>query len=350
MVIKSPLEPKDPRVIFQVREDNSVFDDKEHQKRKTGTEALVEFLNSTCPEEFQKSRSKRSTSLSLYRKTKMILNKTRAYDSIHLTANITTSTTADFVNRKNHIEIITNNTFISKDKLSIISKAEKNKIQEVDVEENNIIKERTRCTPSISMDTIEKGLKHRLNQYKTAQLNKPSDMIASHVAYEHTICLGTTISDYQQQIEKGKTTIHTQAEILSNKRKIPVRHVQVQTMSCNEDPSCIEPTLNDGTIQQQHYELTRIKLKNIENEARQEKITTARLEAALEATRDYYEALCGLAYKKLKEVWEEKAKWETACLEIKEHCWKEHQQQILNTMTASMSTHFSSSSSIALDV
>ncbi|KAG1105077.1 hypothetical protein G6F42_016999 [Rhizopus arrhizus] len=155
-------------------------------------------------------------------------------------------------------------------------------------------------------DIIEKGLKQRLNHYKELHLQKPSDLISKSVAREHTMALEVVFSmvnDHQQQREENK------------KRKPKTRHIQVQTMPCD----------NIGMAQGDEI------LMLVQQELEQEKLLNSKLEATLEELTDHYETLCGLAYSKLRQVWEEKVRWENACFEAKERCWHQHQQQILGS-------------------
>jgi hypothetical protein len=86
-----------------------------------------------------------------------------------------------------------------------------------------------------------------------------------------------------------------------SKRK--VRHMQVQTeqivttIPTNNNTVSIIPTTSDET--------------EFEKRAK-------RAEAALENALDHFEVISGLAYKKLREIWEEKMRWENACMELRD--------------------------------
>lgn len=346
MAIKSSFEPKDARITFEEEdyhtdEEKDVSNDWNQQqprKRKTGTQALVEFLNTTCPEEFQKDAPKRSSAL-FFRKRK------------------STTTTTNEKQRKNYIEIIAN-PFNFKPKNSKSSPSSSHPIlpmrkgailpkcnvgginntpnmlvpapllskgggivrpslqpqeqleeeQEEDEEEILNVLPRTQSTTSSSEaedDIIEKGLKQRLNYYKESQLQKPSDLISKSVAQEHTTALEVVFS---------MVNSHQQQEEENQKRKSKTRHIQVQTMPYNAETVQGEETL-----------------MLVQQELEQEKLLNSKLEATLEEITDHYETLCGLAYSKLRQVWEEKVRWENACFEAKERCWHQHQQQILGS-------------------
>ncbi|RCH79698.1 Sorting nexin mvp1, partial [Rhizopus azygosporus] len=78
-----------------------------------------------------------------------------------------------------------------------------------------------------------------------------------------------------------------------------VRHIQVQTMDVEHstDP---------------------IKVSKTKKESEEGETEIRRLEAALDETLDNFEVICGLAYKKLRELWEEKMRWENACMEFRD--------------------------------
>ncbi|KAL9544439.1 hypothetical protein MBANPS3_007617 [Mucor bainieri] len=343
MAIKSSFEPKDARITFEEedyqsdeeKDTSNGWNQQQPRKRKTGTQALVEFLNTTCPEEFQKDTPKRASAL-FFRKRK------------------STSTNTNEKQRKNYIEIIAN-PFNFKPKNSKSSPTSSHPIipmrkgtilpkcnvgvpapllskggaivrpclqpqrrfgeqQEEDEEETLNVLPKTRSASSSSLsvvaeehDIIEKGLKQRLNHYKEIHQQKPSDLISKSVAQEHAMALEVVFSmvnEHQQQREENKT------------RKSKTRHVQVQTMPCD----------NIGMTQQGDETLMLV-----QQELEHEKLLNSKLEATLEELTDHYETLCGLAYSKLRQVWEEKVKWENACFEAKERCWHQHQQQILGS-------------------
>jgi predicted DNA binding CopG/RHH family protein len=402
MAIKTTFEPKDPRITFEDSDegDDDWTSDEKPRKRKTGTQALVEFLNTTSPEEFQKGSPKRSTALFFRRRTNKSAKVLGSAPTMH---------------RKNYIEIIANpfmfnkskppnnttataatsattpctaavvgsqlNHTLSKSSASIYSNAAhapplptKKGISNKDMysiasaaASLHSISTQTSRSPSVLTksslvlrrqpslrvdkaeerktlpvnilpmihdhydDVIEGGLKYRLNQYKRMQLDKPSDMISKSITQEHTAALEILFSLTNQNEDSPQPP--------PIKRR--PRHVQVQTMPYMEEDAPIIPIKtpkeedddDDEEMEQQldHQEIKQ-RLEKVEKELKQEKLINSRLEAALEETRDEYELLSGLAYKKLREVWEEKVRWENACIEAKERCWHDHQQQILGNL------------------
>jgi hypothetical protein len=182
----------------------------------------------------------------------------------------------------------------------------------------------TTTTTNSNDDMIEGGLKQRLNQYQINSLDVPSDAISKSLAQEHLVALGV-VSSMMMDEQKDQTTM----------KKKKSRHIQVQTMPYypNENSKAVavqteEPMLSDSS-KVNDTELLLKKFEKMEQELKQERLKNSRLQAALEDTRDQFEVLSGLAYKKLREVWEEKTKWENACIEAKERCWHDHQQQIM---------------------
>lgn len=359
MAVKTLYEPKDARITF----DEKYYSDdmnqikREPRKRITGTQALVEFLNTTSPEEFQKKRS----SASFFGRKKSISNTT-----------ITPTTIITKPFRKSYIEIIANPFSRSKKSNPILLGAQLNQT----LSKTSIYSEQTpvlpqpkqrksapvlisqsqqthskRQVPSLCVgrlhepptgefnptlftlpghdDLIEGGLKQRLKNYQSHGLENPSDMIAKSLALEHLAAL-EVVSTMMNKKKKE----HEEEE--GPKKKC--RHIQVQTMPFYPDDShrgqeelnvVSESVVKKKDIEEEEEDLKQ-RLARAEHELKREKLTSSKLQAALEETRDQLEVLSGLAYKKLREVWEEKTRWETACIETKEKCWHDHQQFILS--------------------
>lgn len=335
MAVKTAYEPKDARITFDEKYYSDDMDQikREPRKRITGTQALVEFLNTTSPEEFQK---KRLSSTSFFSRKK---SNTEKKPSPH---------------RKSYIDIIAN-PFFNRSKKSNVSLLGAQLNQTLSKQsiysDQPVLPSHRKCPPLSSPvngkrqppslcvarlnnetahhtiftvsqgkddDLIEGGLKQRLKNYQSHALEKPSDRVTQSLALEHTAALEVV-------------SMMNKEELANNKKKC--RHMQVQTMPYSPDNESLvsthvehEPVVitieDDGDALKQ-------RLAKVENELKQEKLVTSRLQAALEETRDQFEVLSGLAYKKLREVWEEKTRWETACIETKEKCWHDHQQQIL---------------------
>jgi hypothetical protein len=411
MAVKTTFEPKDPRITFE-EEYNSddqhdwTSDEQQPRKRKTGTQALVEFLNTTSPEEFQKDSPKRPSAL-FFRRRKptnnnkpitvapvppihrknyieiianpFMFNKTKSSSSnattptTSISTSTSTSTTTTTTRTPTHAGTTagSSTTVIGSQLVRTLSKSSTSIYTpplptRKSIYSNNNGSLQTSRSPSVLTnagfvrrqpslrvdisstakqtlpmnilpmmmnnvqvdDVIEEGLKHRLNQFKKLELDKPSDFISKIIAQEHTAALDMLFSltnDSQQQRKKRRP-----------------RHIQVQTMPYvdQETTTTTQIVMDDEAKEDDElldHQVTRQRLEKVEKELKQEKLINSRLEAALEETRDQYEMLTGLAYKKLREVWEEKSRWENACIETKERCWHDHQQQILGNLDDSQS-------------
>lgn len=353
MTVKHAFEPKEARITFDEKYYSYDSEDMKGRKRVTGTQALVEFLNTTSPEEFHKRPAKRSSTLFFKRKNDKKTSSTEAGNANH---------------RKSYIEIIANpfaftrskNNNTNKTTPPSLSDTTNTSIYDQPVLPTHRKSTQTqtnyrRQTPSLRVsalnsfyestssdqlhtvfnaihnsntpdDLIEGGLKQRLEKYQSNQ--KPSDMISSRLAKEHLLALEVVSSMVEE--EDGHVS-----DNYNKKKKKKARHIQVQTMP-------FYPNQRDDTNnkkERDNYNLNpeiepdqeqlKEKLAKVEKELKLEKALNSRLQASLNDTRDQFEVLSGLAYKKLREVWEEKTRWENACIETKEKCWHDHQQLIL---------------------
>lgn len=148
-------------------------------------------------------------------------------------------------------------------------------------------------TMADGMDSIESALLQRLERIRIIDADIPSDQVAAGLATEHVRALGIT------------HTLDNQYHLDNDKRK--VRHMQVQT-----ENTCISSNdyINNNTIQ--HANL------HESNSQEDPETRTRRAEVALEDALDHFEVISGLAYKKLRELWEEKMRWENACMELRD--------------------------------
>ncbi|ORZ17349.1 hypothetical protein BCR42DRAFT_491234 [Absidia repens] len=162
------------------------------------------------------------------------------------------------------------------------------------------------------MDVIEAGLIQRLKQCQLSGVDTPMDMMTAKLTEEHIRALkvsaAAAASDHEQQhgpkTKKGRT-----------------RHAQVQTL----DRPCDDTEEEKKRAQQAAAATATAKatsksnaqtVEELQLELAQERQERQRLAAALETTSDHFEVLSGLAYKKLRELWEEKLRWENACIEL----------------------------------
>lgn len=179
---------------------------------------------------------------------------------------------------------------------------------------------------SQDLEVIEKALIQRLERFQLAKMDKPSDTVAAGLATEHIKALQASL-DEQADTDN---LIHQQLP------KRQVRHVQVQTMTSSfSNEAIIQPnnkktnmTFVEDTNTIIHNNNTSASRPTSENEASlveqlqqqlaHERQQRRQLQAALDETCDHFETLSGLAYKKLRELWEEKNHWENACIELRE--------------------------------
>ncbi|KAG0180670.1 hypothetical protein DFQ29_000230 [Apophysomyces sp. BC1021] len=415
---KNTFEPKDPRIINLYEEDEDELDDwsfttssdltPRPRRRKTGTQALVEFLNNTSPEEFQKNTPKRPSTLFfrlLKNKPPPATSSTRSQPSSSTSCPTPTTRTylqttspeaPNTIHRKNYIEIVANpqnnpsapdsigrrSSYASTGKHSALRKSViSNSDQQSPVLPSNRSKKRESSLYSGSLrysmsvkshvsnnpsslrgrplmlmrqdtdptlarpvtanrggdrewefhqvmmdaannkktegeeeeavdttlevhlgentDAIEAGLLQRLERFRLAKTDKPSDTMAAALAREHERAL---LSPNQEPSEKKK-----------------VRHIQVQTMEVED----LQPTNNktDEAAPTSKNEATSsptTSMEDLEAQLAEERLQRQRLQAALDESWDHFEVLSGLAYKKLRELWEEKMRWENACVELRD--------------------------------
>ncbi|KAF7726677.1 hypothetical protein EC973_008551 [Apophysomyces ossiformis] len=424
---KNVFEPKDPRIINLYEEDEDELDEwsftsssdltSKPRRRKTGTQALVEFLNNTSPEEFQKTTTKRPSTLF----SRLLKNKpppptaasTRSQPSSSTSCPTPTTRTylqkpgadaPNTIHRRNYIEIVANPYHDSSPaasygqhrlsyastgrnsalRRSVISNSdqqgpvlpsnrskkresslysgslrysmsvkshvsnnpsslrgrplmlmrqdieaasarsstigragggrewesqqemgdiqhrkrpdgEEEEVVDKTLDENNVV-----AHLGEHVDTIEAGLLQRLERFRLVKADKPSDTMANALAKEHERAL---LSPNQEPSEKKK-----------------VRHVQVQTMETVVAPS-IAKVEEEGVTVTSESEASppqATTMEELEAQLAEERVQRQRLQAALEETWDHYEVLSGLAYKKLRELWEEKMRWENACMDLRD--------------------------------
>ncbi|KAI9281868.1 hypothetical protein BY458DRAFT_429245 [Sporodiniella umbellata] len=290
MVFKANFEPKDARVIPKEEIDE---EDEKKRRKRTGTQALVEFLNTTSPEEFQKPMYKRSSFFARKRKSQPV---------------------------KNYIELISSpfrkQTMLPR-RTSCYSSSSTTAVRHMLMASS--IEDEKSTIESVDERRIEQGLRQRLAQYGP---QRPGEVVARALTGEHVAALETMINHGQQAQEEG--------------RRRGLRSVQVQTMPYESTMPLLSPT--GSTMDLVHHDLQE-RYEQAQQELQQERLLRQKLQATLDEVTDQFEVLSGLAYKKLREVWEEKVRWENACIQVKEKCWQDHQQQILGSARLSISSH-----------
>ncbi|ORZ17327.1 hypothetical protein BCR42DRAFT_30323 [Absidia repens] len=433
---KSGFEPKDARTI-NTYEDDDDFDDFDDwslestpprpRRRKTGTQALVEFLNTTSPEEFRRvplpktthstpitttstttTKQRTSTPFFLRRRNK---NKTSSSSSI-LASNASTAGSSstslhhqgapNTIHRKNYIEIIAHNptriphyydpgtpmpttvaaaaaiqNLASGSKISLnepvlptrresslysasirsmsikspsssypkmnsnpLSPGSPTKAKdELDHNKNDNINKKKNMVDAMvatcdGMDVIEAGLIQRLKQCELYGIDKPMDVLTAQLTEEHIRALKVSSITTAAAIAEAAAVVPTadqQRRSVGQKKRS--RHAQVQTLPWDGSTSTsIASTTNKDTFSSSiaatsataatssssttATEPTDSAVEELQQQLAQERQERQRLEAALESTCDHFEVLSGLAYKKLRELWEEKLRWENACIEL----------------------------------
>ncbi|KAI7868624.1 hypothetical protein BDF14DRAFT_1880875 [Spinellus fusiger] len=336
-------EPKNARTLPQSssQDDFDLFSTNPprlNSHKVTGTQALVEFLNTTSPEEFQPTSQRTSTTHLFFRRRNK--NKQVQVQPISQPSPPTASTpgpkhvSSSVSEKSSYIEIIPR--VQSRESALSTMSGPKHRVRHSDTQvpllpsksprsslyteslrhsssirsqmsnararthqENQNIKEKKRVDAVVvslaGRDAVEQGLLQRLERYKLSQKEKPSDVVSSELALAHIKAL------------------HVSVEKPESEKTLNTRHVQVQTMTWEPSgesvespkhtlPPLVVPTAREG----------------LELQLAQEILQRKRAEAALEETIDNFEVLSGLAYKKLRELWEEKMRWENACIELRD--------------------------------
>lgn len=392
---RNNFQPKDARTYTSSYDDEEEDDDMtdlyppQGRRMMTGTQALVDFLKTTSPEEFQRATPERSVNnlFSRIRKTKRNVSSTsnhqpiiptpstssRSVPSSTMTLPVTLGSTltsatsyhgSEFIPRKNYIEIVpqqqklisrsagnsrspsfdttsiqsfvlrnsnTNNNNNNKGSEPILpNKKRESSIYSGSLRHSasvrsqlstitNSVNRRTTLTRENSslrkidvkateefmnqrdgMDLIESALIQRLERMKIANEQIPSDKVAAGLATEHIRALGITHildNQYLQEIDKTK-----------------VRHMQVQT----EDLMYSHDSKKNGMSDDTPPSTPKPQRQMDEVYTDAPEIRARRAEAALENALDHFEVISGLAYKKLRELWEEKMRWENACMELRD--------------------------------
>lgn len=175
-------------------------------------------------------------------------------------------------------------------------------------------------------DAVEKALLQRLERFQLAKMDKPSDAMTTQLAVEHIRALEASNQDRHPAFDNDDDC-NVQSEAMTpsdNKPRKKIRHMQVQTMPMEENKE-------EQQQQQQKDPVTGLDkdhaqgnsdqaqlIEQLQQQLAEEQLQRKRLEATLSETRDHFETLSGLAYKKLRELWEDKMHWENACIDLRE--------------------------------
>ncbi|CDH56794.1 predicted protein [Lichtheimia corymbifera JMRC:FSU:9682] len=176
-------------------------------------------------------------------------------------------------------------------------------------------------------DAIEKALLQRLERFQLAKMDKPSDAMTTHLAVEHIRALEASNQDRHPAFDVDDDC-NVQREAITtpsgNKPKKKVRHMQVQTMPMEEEKHEQQQQQKGVVIglEKDHHTPPNSDnaqlIEQLQQQLAEEQLQRKRLEATLNETRDHFETLSGLAYKKLRELWEDKMHWENACVDLRE--------------------------------
>ncbi|KAI9312162.1 hypothetical protein BX666DRAFT_1989337 [Dichotomocladium elegans] len=446
---KGVFEPKDPRVINMYEDDGDDEEELEFlsltsasdttpqpRRKKTGTQALAEFLITTSPEEFQKSPPKRSSNPFFRRRNKnkppSSSNSTptlAAYRS-SLTSNGTTAKHVELVptnliqgssmstvslnrignrtpsmgsktpsvlrrslmsnsdsqspilpsNRNSKVResslysdslryslsarsqtsINTNNnnnnyhyfmsmrsqqSFLKRHDTDVSLAAAGPVTQRLDEQEEDTQGREAKATkvlvdhyasrPAEEFDVIERALSQRLERFRQSHMNVPSDAVTADLAIEHIRALEAS---NQAQHEQSSTA--TEIALYEKKK---VRHMQVQTMPIDDnhlqddrhtgagDTLVGKKQIVTAMVDQGGGMVQTNLIEKLQTQLAEETLQRKRLQAALDETCDHFETLSGLAYKRLRELWEEKMYWENTCIELRERTLEMSKRDDANT-------------------
>ncbi|CAM0138677.1 hypothetical protein VKS41_008408 [Umbelopsis sp. WA50703] len=221
-----------------------------------------------------------------------------------------------------------------------------------------------RSSRSHEMDLVEAALSRRMearrksfaSSNRSSSATTASDFVATEIANEHVKALQLTSVGHIDAVESNAnrkrrtltssppSTTSVPAAALNRRR---VRHTQVQTTdlspstyrgsavsietqtdgisepcisissSTDSDTTMVDrrksSMLEDDDLTTELYHT----IDMLQQQLAEEQRSKRRLIAAMRDSRDKNELLSALAYKKLRELWEEKCKWEGDCLELR---------------------------------
>ncbi|KAI7855660.1 hypothetical protein BDC45DRAFT_505577 [Circinella umbellata] len=158
--------------------------------------------------------------------------------------------------------------------------------------------------PAKEIDRIDIALLQRLEQ----SINK--DLSLSLPSNQSTVSKTTTKARRHCQTQTTETYITDTSSVL----------IDYQKNDSNNSSS-----YNHHSQQQQ--QLPGITVEQLEKQIADEKRRQKRLQAVMKESTDKFEVLSGLAYMKLRELWEEKMRWEEAYFTLNERLDEVQQQQ-----------------------
>ncbi|KAI7852630.1 hypothetical protein BDC45DRAFT_183954 [Circinella umbellata] len=215
------------------------------------------------------------------------------------------------------------------------------------------------------LETVESALLQRLERFKLSKMDKPSNVVAAGLATEHVRALQVSTQEYES-FDPYHGIDHP--DHLSKSKKKKIRHMQVQTMpldlaaatTTTSTSTSLEPSISSNSTRSitninNHASNTEVSSNNnnnmnsinsnnnnnnnedpmiiqLQQQLAEEQKQRKRLEAALEETCDHFEVLSGMAYQKLRELWEERTRWENACIELRDRLLEMNHHQGLTSM------------------
>ena len=230
-------------------------------------------------------------------------------------------------------------------------------------------------TSQDDLETVESALLQRLERFKLSKMDKPSDVVAAGLATEHVRALQVSTQEYESFDPYHGIDSSPDNQLKMKKKKI--RHMQVQTMpldlsssSSSSMASPLEPSLSTRSstlstttttsttniastqTSNNHHPNADVPsptsnnnnssncnshtnedpmIAQLQQQLAEEQKQRKRLEAALEETCDHFEVLSGMAYQKLRELWEERTRWENACIELRDRLLEMNHHQGLTS-------------------
>ncbi|KAI7881426.1 hypothetical protein K492DRAFT_194279 [Lichtheimia hyalospora FSU 10163] len=325
------FQPKDARIKSDIDFDDDELTLYSQSSRKTRTQELADFLLSTGPEEFHKNNSVPSSASSSGSSTSgsiatlSFLKRARNKSKSTLASNTKQHNNN---NNKSHHGVSTSVTMDASTSpakpSSDTTKPHKTHIEIAPPPPEPILPRRESSLYSGSMryrSMSSNGLgtqrthptspknhqRHVADLFESRQIDQAlQQRITTATANGHLPITTTTTTDPSSS---------------SSSSCAQVRHAQIQTdqsllKSLNRPPSSSYRLMVDhGTDTTMPTTV-----EELQRQIALEKQRQKRLEAAMNTTCDQFEVLSGIAYVKLRMIWEEKMHWESAYFALKEQC------------------------------
>lgn len=320
------FQPKDARIKSDIDFDDDELTLYSQSSRKTRTQELADFLLSTGPEEFHKNNSVPSSASSSGSSTSgsiatlSFLKKARNKSKGTL-ASMTQQNTKQQSNKSHHGPS-SSSVPVDASTSPKTKTTQKTHIEIAPPPPEPILPRRESSLYSGSMRYRSMSSSHGFGTQRT---HHPK----SHDRHVADVFESRQIDQALQQritmaTANGHLTTTTVAnDTTSSSGATRVRHAQIQTDQSSLK-STYRPSSSYRPLSLDHAMLDTTTMPNtVEELQRQialEKQRQKRLEAAMNTTCDQFEVLSGMAYVKLRMIWEEKMHWESAYFALKEQC------------------------------